>query len=58
LALAFYNITRPTKAAAGNELGIFEDLGDMYSQTDLNEFFLALAPYVCLNYKPSPASSN
>jgi len=46
LVSAFYNITRPTKAAAGNELGIFEDLGDMYSQTDLDEFFLTLAPYV------------
>jgi len=46
LVPAFYNITRPTKAAAGNELGIFEDLGDKYSQTDLNDFFLTLAPYV------------
>lgn len=43
--LAFYNITAPTKAAAGNQLGIFEDLNDKYSQTDLNEFFLALSPY-------------
>lgn len=42
---AFYNITTPTKAAPGNELGIFEDLNDKYSQTDLNLFFLTLAPY-------------
>jgi tripeptidyl-peptidase-1 len=41
-----YNITTPTKAAAGNQLGIFEDLGDKYSQTDLNDFFLALAPQI------------
>ena len=38
-----YNITTPTKAAAGNQLGIFEDLNDMYSQTDLNDFFAILA---------------
>ena len=38
-----YNITAPTKAAKGNELGIFEDLGDVYSQADLNSFFGKLA---------------
>ncbi|KAF1990249.1 putative alkaline serine protease AorO [Aulographum hederae CBS 113979] len=36
-----YNITTPTKAAKGNELGIFENLAQYYSQTDLNEYFLA-----------------
>ena len=41
-----YNITNPTLAASGNKLGIFEDLGDVYSQTDLNEFFLNLAPNI------------
>ena len=41
-----YNITEPTKAAAGNQLGIFEDLNDKYSQTDLNEFFLTLSPNI------------
>jgi len=41
-----YNITTPTKAAPGNQLGIFEDLGDRYSQTDLNDFFLTLAPNI------------
>lgn len=41
-----YNITNPTKAAANNKLGIFEDLGDMYAQQDLNEFFLTLAPNI------------
>lgn len=39
-----YNITKSTSAQPGNQLGIFEDLGDVYSQTDLNEFFLTLAP--------------
>lgn len=43
-----YNITRGTKATKGNELGIFEDLGDVYSQEDLNLFFLTFAQYVCL----------
>ena len=38
-----YNITAPTKAAKGNELGIFEDLGDVYSQSDLDSFFKNLA---------------
>ena len=41
-----YNITNPTKNATGNQLGIFEDLDDMYSQTDLDEFFAALAPNI------------
>ena len=41
-----YNITAATKAAKGNQLGIFEDLGDVYSQTDLDEFFLSLAPQI------------
>jgi tripeptidyl-peptidase-1 len=43
---AFYNVTKPTKAAKGNQLGIFEDLGDVYSQEDLDEFFKALAPEI------------
>ena len=41
-----YNITKPTKANPNNKLGIFEDLGDVYSQTDLNDFFLTLAPQI------------
>ncbi|MCJ1282915.1 Tripeptidyl-peptidase sed1 [Xylographa opegraphella] len=43
---ALYNVTVPTTKVAGNSLGIFEDLGDVYSQTDLNEFFLSLAPNI------------
>ena len=38
-----YNITQATKASQGNELGIFEDLGDVYSQTDLDDFFTSVA---------------
>ena len=44
--MTMYNISRSTTAANGNQLGIFEDLGDVYSQMDLNEFFLTLAPYI------------
>ncbi|OOF99192.1 hypothetical protein ASPCADRAFT_140878 [Aspergillus carbonarius ITEM 5010] len=40
---AMYNITKGTTATEGNELGIFEDLGDVYSQEDLDLFFSALA---------------
>ena len=44
--MTLYNITKATKAASGNQLGIFEDLGDVYSQTDLNDFFASLAPNI------------
>ena len=40
---ALYNITKPTKAAPGNQLGIFESIGDVYAQEDLDLFFLSLA---------------
>ncbi|KAB8346134.1 hypothetical protein FH972_023180 [Carpinus fangiana] len=40
---AMYNITKATKAAPNNKLGIFEALGDVYSQEDLNLFFATLA---------------
>lgn len=38
-----YNITQGTTAAPGNELGIFETMNDIYSQTDLDLFFSHLA---------------
>jgi tripeptidyl-peptidase-1 len=37
---AMYNITPPTKAAPGNQLGIFEE-GDFYAAEDLVEFFVS-----------------
>jgi tripeptidyl-peptidase-1 len=37
-------VTAPTKAASGNELGIFESLGDYVSQVDLDLFFVSFAP--------------
>jgi tripeptidyl-peptidase-1 len=43
--MAMYNISRGTKAASGNQLGIFEE-GDFYSQVDLTEFFLTFANYI------------
>ncbi|KAK4550782.1 Tripeptidyl-peptidase sed1 [Oleoguttula mirabilis] len=44
--MALYNITKGTLSAGTNQLGIFEDIGDVYSQTDLNDFFLTLTPYI------------
>lgn len=41
-----YNITAGTTATKGNELGIFEGVGDVYAQEDLNLFFATLARYV------------
>ncbi|KAJ6086305.1 hypothetical protein N7486_010586 [Penicillium sp. IBT 16267x] len=38
-----YNITAGTTATKGNELGIFESIGDVYAQEDLNLFFTTLA---------------
>ncbi|KAJ6105126.1 hypothetical protein N7523_010200 [Penicillium sp. IBT 18751x] len=38
-----YNITEGTSANQGNELGIFEGIGDVYAQEDLNLFFTTLA---------------
>ncbi|KAE8419834.1 peptidase S8/S53 domain-containing protein [Aspergillus pseudocaelatus] len=40
---AMYNVTDGDKATKGNELGIFEDLGDVYSQDDLDLFFSTVA---------------
>lgn len=42
-----YNITEGTTATAGNELGIFEDLADYFSQVDLDLFFANVYPYAC-----------
>lgn len=50
---AMYNITKATSAQPGNELGIFEDLGDYYSQTDLDLFFLTLQSRIPLGTGPT-----
>lgn len=41
-----YNVSDGTKSTKGNELGIFESLGDVYSQDDLDLFFATVAQYV------------
>lgn len=38
-----YNITEGKKSTKGNELGIFESIGDVYSQEDLDLFFQSFA---------------
>lgn len=48
---AMYNITQATKAAPGNQLGIFEE-GDFYAAEDLIEFFATLAPNIPLTTMP------
>lgn len=50
-----YNITKGTTATKGNELGIFEDLGDIYSQDDLNLFFSNFARF---DYSPPSLRHN
>lgn len=46
-----YNVSEGTKSTPGNELGIFEGLGDVYAQDDLDLFFATVAQYVPL---PTP----
>lgn len=41
-----YSIPNATKAAAGNELGIFESLNEHYSKADLDGYFAAAFPSV------------
>jgi len=48
---AMYNITQATKAAKGNELGIFEE-GDYYAAEDLIEFFALFAQNIPLTTAP------
>ncbi|KAJ5223919.1 hypothetical protein N7468_008461 [Penicillium chermesinum] len=47
-----YNITKGTSSTKGNELGIFEDTGDVYSQTDLDLFFGSLASEIPIGTHP------
>ncbi|CAN8096667.1 unnamed protein product [Discula destructiva] len=41
-----YSIPKGDKAAEGNELGIFESLGDHYAKEDLDVFFSTLYPEI------------
>ncbi|KAL2854044.1 peptidase S8/S53 domain-containing protein [Aspergillus pseudodeflectus] len=47
-----YKIPEGKSASPGNELGIFQTLGDLYSQVDLDRFFSALAPEIPLGTHP------
>ncbi|KAF2717180.1 subtilisin-like protein [Polychaeton citri CBS 116435] len=49
---ALYNITQNKKSVPGNDLGIFEDLGDVYSQTDLDLFFITLQSRIPVGTHP------
>ena len=54
-----YNFTEGTTAAKGNQLGIFEDLGDVYAQEDLNgKANLILEVYTSKVAKLSQTSSS
>lgn len=44
-----YNISEGHSATKGNELGIFEGIGDVYAQEDLDLFFSNLYSYVTFN---------
>ncbi|KAL9080561.1 MAG: hypothetical protein Q9157_000703 [Trypethelium eluteriae] len=46
-----YNITKATKAAPGNQLGIFEE-GDFYAAEDLIEFFAVFTPNIPVTTEP------
>lgn len=46
-----YNITKATKAHAGNELGIFEE-GDFYAAEDLVEFFTLFGEGIPITTEP------
>jgi tripeptidyl-peptidase-1 len=48
---ALYNITIGTTAAKNNELGIFEDLGDIYDKPDL-KLFLSTLTNISANTQP------
>lgn len=49
---ALYKVPKATKAAPNNALGIFEDLGDVYSQTDLDLFWLTFAQSIPVGTGP------
>ena len=50
---AMYNFTKATSAVEGNELGIFEDLGDYVDRTDLTLFFATFQPRIPIGTHPT-----
>ncbi|KAF3394531.1 Tripeptidyl-peptidase sed1 [Penicillium rolfsii] len=47
-----YNIPKGTKATPGNELAIFESIGDVYAQEDLDIFFTDFARAIPIGTHP------
>ncbi|KAJ5319748.1 hypothetical protein N7508_000031 [Penicillium antarcticum] len=47
-----YNISQGTSATKGNELGIFEGIGDVYAQADLDLFFSTLYSQIPAGTQP------
>lgn len=55
--IEMYNITQGYSSTKGNELGIFEGVGDVYSQEDLDLFFSTFYSYDLLGssfHQPLP----
>ncbi|CAI7623973.1 unnamed protein product [Penicillium pancosmium] len=50
---SLYNITDGKTSTKGNELGIFESIGDIYAQEDLDLFFQNLAPSIPTGTHPT-----
>ena len=46
---AQYQMPNGTTATPGNELGIFQSLGQHYHQDDLDKYFRFLAPYALIS---------
>ncbi|KAL2150385.1 hypothetical protein VTH82DRAFT_6948 [Thermothelomyces myriococcoides] len=55
---AQYQIPKGRKAARGNELGIFQGLGQHYSQEDLDNYWKYVAPWVPRGTHPELRSIN
>ncbi|KAK4246003.1 peptidase S8/S53 domain-containing protein [Corynascus novoguineensis] len=55
---AQYQIPNGTRARRGNELGIFQGLGQHYSQADLNNYWKYIAPWVPRDTHPELRSIN
>ena len=50
---ALYKFPNGTKADPSNAMGIFEDLGDVYAQEDLNLFYANFTPYIPKGFGPT-----
>lgn len=55
---AMYNFSKGTTKDASNDLGIFEEAGEMFIQSDLNQFYSKYASYVPSNTRPKNVPIN